>query len=522
MAYIRTNKSDFDPRLAAILPDYSHAPPDTRIIELLRTNAPPTIFERKNLENILSELPDRIAELDSCIHATTSLLAHLTKDRDQALVNHANAKNILSPSRRIPPEVLTEIFIWCWASYGRRDPPLEPCGVAWTLTHVSRKWREVAIATPSIWSTIRLDFLHDDHLAGSHVHEAAFMLGRRLDRARPHDLDVTIRLDDDISTHPACVVLLPSVRYWKSLDVWGMPSDLRFLSPCRGFFDRLETAQMLQWHDEVSESMDIFALAPRLRSFTKSTASPMLLPANLIELCDFSLFNADTYATLRKLVNIEILSLLCSSYSSALPRIQLPRLSRLELTINLRSIGAAFLTYNHFDVPSLTHLQITLSGLSRWHPTIPPHVFQPISSSTVTSLILIFPPSGSLRKNSAYDIEQDLLSYCRLPNLRCLTVEECPNINLLLGALSICPGKNVIFPKMSELDIDGNSSMDGGLDMHILVELVQSRRDKGALREMKFVWQGGLVNDDAGICTRWKQLCAPGAGIQISASIEGL
>ncbi|PBK65353.1 hypothetical protein ARMSODRAFT_857174, partial [Armillaria solidipes] len=117
----------------------------------LRTNAPPTPFERKGLETTLSKAPDRIAELDSLIHATTSLLDYLIKDRNQAIANQADANKILSPSRRLPPEVLTRIFVWCWTLHGRRSPPLDPRAVPWSLTHVCKKWREVAIATPKLW-----------------------------------------------------------------------------------------------------------------------------------------------------------------------------------------------------------------------------------------------------------------------------------------------------------------------------------------------------------------------------------
>ncbi len=373
MAYILTQKSDFDSRIAPLLPDYSHAPPDARIIELLRTNAPPTAFERKGLEDTLSETPNCIAELDSLIHATTSLLEYLTKDCSQAIANQADAKNILSPSRRPPPEMLTEIFILCWSFYGRTGPPLNPHAVPWKLTHVCRKWREVAITTPKIWSSIRLDFWHDKFLRGSHMHKAAFMLGVNLDRARSHDLDVIIHLQDDISTHPACAVLFPSVRYWKSSKVYGATCNPRFLSPCRGFFDRLETADVRRLHNWGPEAIDIFAMAPRLRSFTKSMKAPFLLPANVVKFIDDLPFDADTRATLHSLVNIENLSISCSSYSSELPRIHLPKLSQLELTMDLRSLGAAFVTYNHFEFPFLTHLRMSLifsRSAHRWLPAL--------------------------------------------------------------------------------------------------------------------------------------------------------
>ncbi|KAK0466605.1 hypothetical protein IW261DRAFT_1683506, partial [Armillaria novae-zelandiae] len=99
-----------------------------------------------------------IAELDSLIDSTTSLLRYLTKDRNQALENQANAKKILSPCRRLPNELLTDIFIRCSSVCDELDSPLNPGAFHWTLSHVCRKWREVAIGTPEMWSHIRLSF----------------------------------------------------------------------------------------------------------------------------------------------------------------------------------------------------------------------------------------------------------------------------------------------------------------------------------------------------------------------------
>ncbi|KAK0479820.1 hypothetical protein EDD18DRAFT_1040966, partial [Armillaria luteobubalina] len=63
---------------------------------------------------------------------------------------------ILSRSRRLPTELLTEMFVWCSSLYDRKDSPLDPRALPWTLSHVCRKWREVAIAAPEIWSGINL------------------------------------------------------------------------------------------------------------------------------------------------------------------------------------------------------------------------------------------------------------------------------------------------------------------------------------------------------------------------------
>ncbi|KAK0491703.1 hypothetical protein EDD18DRAFT_1334584 [Armillaria luteobubalina] len=519
MAYIPTKKSDFDARLAPLLPDYSHAPPNAQITKLLQMNALPTPIERKSLEAALSEAPDRIAELDSLILSTTSLLRYLTNDRNQALENQANAKKILSPSRRLPTELLTDIFIRCSSLRDRSDSPLDPSAFPWTLSHVCRKWREVAIATPELWSSIHLNFEDDPFLNGSRKREAAFMLGIILDRARPHDLDISIYSDNDISTHPAGAVLLPSARYWETLDVMG---NLEFLSPCRGFFDRLETAEVMWGGDHgESEAIDTFAVAPRLRSFHKLWDLPFLLPDNLVEFEDSIPFNENTCIILRRLVSIQTVSLWCSWYSSESPRIRLPRVSQLELTMEGQDAAPVSLTYNHFDLPSLTHLKVVFFSLE---PMVPQPVPQPMHSSTVTRLTLTWSLLQP-HKFSAVDIEQDLSSYNTLRNLHCLTIKDCPDISPFLHALSIRSGKNVIFPKMSKLDIIWGwhaGLFEDALDMDILVELIQSRRDQGALREFRLTWQLGLVNDDADTRRRWQQLSAPGGGIQISASIKGL
>ncbi|KAK0491700.1 hypothetical protein EDD18DRAFT_1080433, partial [Armillaria luteobubalina] len=124
-------------------------------------NAPPTTIERNRLEATLSKTPVHVAELDSLIDLTTSLLRYLTKNRNQAIANQANAKNILSPSRRLPTKVLTEIFIRCLPLYDPGGSPLDPRAFPWRLSHVCRKWREVAIGTPKLWSSICLDFVDD-------------------------------------------------------------------------------------------------------------------------------------------------------------------------------------------------------------------------------------------------------------------------------------------------------------------------------------------------------------------------
>ncbi|KAJ7842262.1 hypothetical protein B0H14DRAFT_2781441 [Mycena olivaceomarginata] len=66
-------------------------------------------------------------------------------------------RSILSPLRRIPPEILAHIFLLSLPSISdTRNEPWDICleRSPWVLTHVSRRWRAVALASPALWCRI--------------------------------------------------------------------------------------------------------------------------------------------------------------------------------------------------------------------------------------------------------------------------------------------------------------------------------------------------------------------------------
>ncbi|KAJ7633461.1 hypothetical protein DFH06DRAFT_1222859 [Mycena polygramma] len=71
-----------------------------------------------------------------------------------------------SPISRLPYDVLAEIFMWGLCANGflslnhRSRLPLEPL----TLSHVSSRWRDAALSTPALWSTIWMDRPREAHI----------------------------------------------------------------------------------------------------------------------------------------------------------------------------------------------------------------------------------------------------------------------------------------------------------------------------------------------------------------------
>ncbi|KAF7345515.1 F-box domain-containing protein [Mycena venus] len=102
------------------------------------------------VENKISKLQERVNQLEE---ERVSLSSFRTR-------NIA----ILSPLRRVPPEVLGEIFWWTLPSitneldWGKFD--ISQC--PWVLTQISSRWRTISISTPSLWSRLVIDYDPDE------------------------------------------------------------------------------------------------------------------------------------------------------------------------------------------------------------------------------------------------------------------------------------------------------------------------------------------------------------------------
>ncbi|KDQ27363.1 hypothetical protein PLEOSDRAFT_1026266, partial [Pleurotus ostreatus PC15] len=63
---------------------------------------------------------------------------------------------ILAPIRRIPPEILAEIFVATIDDTTLCDP-LDYDEMPWLLGRVCHSWRMVTESTPKLWSRIRVE-----------------------------------------------------------------------------------------------------------------------------------------------------------------------------------------------------------------------------------------------------------------------------------------------------------------------------------------------------------------------------
>ncbi|KAJ7592519.1 hypothetical protein C8J56DRAFT_478871 [Mycena floridula] len=122
------------------------------ISELLASSSLPTEAERAHLIHLLNTSNDEISRL-------TASIDELVMQRELLQHNVASYKAILAPIRRLPPEVLQEIFMSCLPS-GKAVAPSTTVAPL-LLGRISRSWRELALSTQPLWASMHVVFPTD-------------------------------------------------------------------------------------------------------------------------------------------------------------------------------------------------------------------------------------------------------------------------------------------------------------------------------------------------------------------------
>ncbi|KAJ6462129.1 hypothetical protein C8R45DRAFT_1027374 [Mycena sanguinolenta] len=126
-----------------------------RLSQLSSTNEPLLEPELSAVRPIVEKTSARLATLDAETSRLKDRLRELEDERTALSEFHAQNTRVVSPMRRMPAEILGEIFSWTLPNiYDIFDPGDCP----WVLTRVCGSWRAVALSKPSFWSLLVFDF----------------------------------------------------------------------------------------------------------------------------------------------------------------------------------------------------------------------------------------------------------------------------------------------------------------------------------------------------------------------------
>jgi hypothetical protein len=209
-------------------------------------------------------------------------IADVAKQRRSRRVADIHFHSTLSYALRLPPELLSEIFVQC--------PNLtEMRGV---VCRICRAWRQIAMSTPRLWTDISLSFLDD------RFDENMWLLRTWCDRAGTLPLSVALSSYHLSTDHDPVTALIPYISRVRVMDFQLPRSCLQTIcSLPDGSLESLECFTFRQLgveNEKVTGTTTVFASALRLREIAifDVTLDPdgLCLPRQLTSMsfsCDF-------------------------------------------------------------------------------------------------------------------------------------------------------------------------------------------------------------------------------------------
>ncbi|KAJ7094411.1 hypothetical protein C8R44DRAFT_890436 [Mycena epipterygia] len=183
--------------------------------------------------------------------------------------------SIIYPILTIPPEITTEIFVHCLPASRRLDV-VNPEEAPLLLTHVCRDWREIAISTPALWTTLYIEA--DDRQA----HFSAIV---KMWLTRTGQCPLSVRINGGLSRIDKFVAFLKTFRRHSprmrslelNIDLKGFkkmdthPLDLPLL-------EKLSIRLPEMDPDDDSAIEMLFASVPLLHEVLMNVAPPSFIP----------------------------------------------------------------------------------------------------------------------------------------------------------------------------------------------------------------------------------------------------
>ncbi|KAF8903645.1 hypothetical protein CPB85DRAFT_1019051 [Mucidula mucida] len=259
--------------------------------------------EFNRLQNESNEAKDHLAylyrerELDPTrtdlvhqIRCTGIVLKTLSGKMDELQASLDVKRNILSPIRRIPIEILSEIFRWCmpdddFVVVKIKQAPL-------LLTTVCSSWRKLACASPYLWSSISVTITRDKCSPAPRLID--LWLHRTMEQPISFSIVEQLQLEDLTTSDEyilSCRDILPyfadHCHRWERVKLeytdWRMSSGLVAISR-KSPLSSLRSLDLHReyWVSAETNELSHIVTAPALRDFTWYSRSAPIKPLSLI------------------------------------------------------------------------------------------------------------------------------------------------------------------------------------------------------------------------------------------------
>jgi hypothetical protein len=422
---------------------------DSPFASRLDSNYFATHSESLEIQSLLELSTSRLEDLSTQLQELDKQTTKIRNEQSSLLLFIFKHRGLISPIRKLPIDILQEIFIACLPAHNplmsRWEPPI-------LLTHICSSWRNIALATPQLWKSIRIDIPFGRKFSSTWI-DRSELLQEWLSRSAACPLDIylvhwrtcDLEFYDDIIIDS----LIRFSERWR---------EVRFLAPSLPFqalvpitslppskVPLLETFILnCEWPQPGPTTVNFTQLdpqsvfnvlkAPNLRdlSLPHINENVTRLPINWSQLTNISLEGtsrsahflsvSETYKLLSLCRNLITCKLEIGSEtgdSEELPLeitttalVSLPFLTRLSV----REYASLSRLFTLLRLPSLNYIE--------FHTKIRP---TQQSSISLLSLLTCFHNMIQLITDSRYFTRQDFIKCLRLcPLLKALTIRQVP------------------------------------------------------------------------------------------------
>ncbi|KAJ6505827.1 hypothetical protein C8R47DRAFT_1315994 [Mycena vitilis] len=264
-----------------------------QLMSLLRSNSVPV--DRSRFDVVIASSRSEVARYDTEIRRLQRLLDRMTSERAELLDYTAGCRSLFSPIRRLPTEIITEIFALC--SPGQVsffDPMEETPGDMFgrssqshllRLSQASSHWRDIIMQTPWLWATIAVDCPEP----GGQAKRTTALLSRSLERSGSCLLAVGC-IGNSMDGGALELLAQHSAR-WQTADIYLNKAAADSLSSSRGNFSNLKRLKI----GGFGPRSNLFSTASKLTHVTLAISQGMVpdLPWAELRQVDFYFLHQD-------------------------------------------------------------------------------------------------------------------------------------------------------------------------------------------------------------------------------------
>ncbi|KAF8908385.1 hypothetical protein CPB85DRAFT_790817 [Mucidula mucida] len=264
---------------------------------LLSSNECPSERETLDVTVLNRQLDLRIAKqietidllregIRDVVHLFHGAIAKLDADQKRAIDDKKAYTCVLAPARRLPTEILQVIFRF---AVGKSFDALSVVRGPWALGKVCRRWRRIALSTPELWSSFRLDSSGPRRLTtrsdtASGILECMLALSQRLPLRVFADTNTTSLITPEFVIVNVLWCVLSAPRHLQRLQEFNLPVDYAHHSPIYyadpGNLRNLETLRLIMSREEYGE-WPAFRDLPKLKTLVLRGPGSGALLSNL-------------------------------------------------------------------------------------------------------------------------------------------------------------------------------------------------------------------------------------------------